>query len=57
MLESQYSTHLPVQAFAATVDGNQLNAGLSGWRFLIGSRQRSLQTVAQCLVAFRNTWH
>ena len=28
--------------FAASVDANQLNGALIGWRFLIGSRQRLL---------------
>ena len=32
---------------AATVGVNQLNIELSGWVFLIGSRQRLLQMVAQ----------
>ena len=36
-----------MQLFAATVRGNQLNAELSVWGFLAGSRQRLLQTVAQ----------
>ena len=34
---------LSLQIFAATVGGNQLNAELSGWGFVIGSRQRLLQ--------------
>ena len=40
------------QMFAAIVSANQLNAEFSGFGFLIGSRQRLLQTVApkSCVV-------
>ena len=47
----QYTAQLFVRLYAATVDGNQLNAELIGWVFLIGSRQRLLQTVAECIAA------
>ena len=52
-----YTTQPSVQLFAATIGGNESNAELSGWWFLIGSRQRLLQPivskVAQCQATFR----
>ena len=47
--------HLSVQLFAATAGWNQLNTGLSGWRFGTGSRQRLLQKVAR-KVTTCNRW-
>ena len=46
-LRPQHTTQLSVQLFRATCDGNQLNAKLSRWGFLICLRQRLLYTVAR----------
>ena len=51
VLGPMYTTQLYVQLFAVTVGANQLNAMLSGWRFLIGSRQRLLQPFVRKVVS------
>ena len=47
LLQPQYTMQVFGQIFATIIYGNKLNTDVSGWGFLIASRQRLLQTVEQ----------